>query len=129
MAARVEMDDLSRVRSYLLRTANNLLIGHIRRGDRVVTESELGPDKELDAEVDAKAANPLSDTEAAQLSAKVDELVAELPDDLQVAFERGVLERVPYSEIAEERDWTVAKVKICVYRARKHLIAGLKDYR
>ncbi len=129
MGAAVEMDDLRRVRSYLLRTANNLLIGHIRKGNRIATESELGPERELDAQVDSKAADPLSETETAQLRTKVDELIAELPDDLQIAFERGVLERVPYSEIAEKQDWTVAKVKICVYRARKHLIAGLQDYR
>jgi RNA polymerase sigma factor (sigma-70 family) len=129
MGAAVEMDDLRRVRAYLLRTANNLLIGHIRRGDRVTTESELGPDKELDSQADAKAADPLSNAETAQLRDKVDELVAELPDDLRVAFERGVLGRVPYAEIAEEQDWTVAKVKISVYRARKHLMAGLRGYR
>jgi DNA-directed RNA polymerase specialized sigma24 family protein len=51
-----------------------------------------------------------------------------LPEDLRIAFERGVLARVPYTEIAEERDWTVAKVKVCVYRARKHLMAGLQEY-
>ncbi len=129
MGAAVDMDDLRRVRSYLLRTANNLVIGHIRRGDRVAIESDLGPEKELDSQVDAKAANPLAETVTAQLRAKVDDLVAELPDDQRVAFERGVLGRVPYTEIAEEQDWTVAKVKICVYRARKHLMAGLQDYR
>ena len=129
MGAAVDMDDLRRVRSYLLRTANNLVISHIRRGDLVVTESEFNAEQELGSQVDAKAASPLADTETDQLRAKVDELVAELPDDQRVAFERGVLQRVPYTEIAEEQDWTVAKVKICVYRARKHLMAGLQDYR
>ena len=128
-AAAIQMDDSRRVRSYLLRTANNLVIGHLRRGDRVTIESELGADRELDSQVDAKAADPLAVTEAALMRDRVDELVAELPDDLRIAFERGVLGRVPYSEIAEEQDWTVAKVKICVYRARKHLMAGLQDYR
>jgi RNA polymerase sigma-70 factor (ECF subfamily) len=129
MGAAVEMHDLSRVRSYLLRTANNLLIGHFRKRDRLATESELGPDRRLESHVDKRIADPLADTETAQLRAKVDQLVAELGDDLRIAFERGVLQRVPYSEIAEEQDWTVAKVKVCVYRARKHLMAGLQDYR
>ena len=129
MCATVEMDDLQRVRAYLLRTANNLLIGHIRRGDREASESELGPDKQLDSLTDAKTADPLSNAETEQLHARVDELVAELPDDLRIAFERGVIGRVPYAEIAAEHDWTVAKVKVCVFRARKYLIAGLQDYR
>lgn len=129
MGAAVEMDDLQRVRAYLLRTANNLLISHIRRGDRETTESDLGAGRELDSQVDAKAINPHADAETTQLKEKVNELVAELPDDLKIAFERGVLQKSPYSEIAEEQDWTVAKVKICVFRARKHLMAGLQDYR
>lgn len=128
MAAAVEMDDLQRVRAYLLRTANNLLIGHVRRGDRVRTECELPAVDNLDSMADAKAADPLADTEVSQLHQRVAELVGELSEDLRVAFERGVLERVPYAEIASEQDWTVAKVKVCVYRARKHLIEGLKDY-
>jgi len=129
MGAAVEMDDLGRVRAYLLRTANNLLIGHIRRGDRVRTESDLGPDKALESQVDGKATDPLANAEAGQLQEKVGELVAELSDDLRIAFEDGVLGRLPYSEIAEEQDWTVAKVKVCVYRARKQLMEGLQDYR
>jgi RNA polymerase sigma factor (sigma-70 family) len=129
MGATVEMDDLRRVRAYLLTTANNLLIGHIRRGDRVRTESELAPDRELDSRVDSNAFDPLAKTEASQLQEKVQELVADLPDDLRVAFQEGVVRRMPYAEIAEEQDWTVAKVKVCVYRARKHLMDGLKDYR
>ncbi len=129
MAADVEMRDLSRVRSYLLRTANNLLISHIRRGGRVATESDLGPDADLESHADAAADDPLAASEAAQLRERVQELVAQLPDDQRIAFERGVLERTPYAEIAEEQDWTVAKVKVCVYRARKHMMAGLEAYR
>jgi len=129
MGAAVEMHDLRRVRSYLLRTANNLLIGHFRKGDRTATESELGPDRKLETQVDTKVADPLADAESAQLRAKVNQLLTELDNDLRIAFERGVLQRVPYSEIAEQQDWTVAKVKVCVYRARKHLMAGLQDYR
>jgi len=129
MGASVEMDDLKRVRAYLLRTANNLVIGHIRRGDRVRTESELGQSTELDSQVDTGASDPLAIAETSQLQAKVNELVSELSDDLRIAFERGVLARVPYAEIAEEQDWTVAKVKVCVYRARKHLMAGLQEFR
>ena len=97
MGAAVEMDDLRRVRSYLLRTANNVLIGHFRRDGRETIESDLGPDKELDSQVDAKTVSPLAETETAQLREKVNELVAELPDDMRIAFDRGVLGRVPYT--------------------------------
>ena len=129
MAADVEMRDPSKVRAYLLRTANNLLISHLRRGRRVATESDLAPDANLESHTDTAAIDPLTASETAQLRERVQELVAQLPDDQRIAFERGVLERMPYAELAEEHDWTVAKVKICVYRARKHLMGGLEAYR
>jgi len=129
MAAQVEMRDPSKVRAYLLRTANNLMISHLRRGSRVAIESDLAPDADLESHADATANDPLTASEAAQLRDRVQQLVAQLPEDQRIAFERGVLERTPYAEIAEEHDWTVAKVKVCVYRARKHLIGGLEAYR
>lgn len=129
MGATVEMDNLRRVRAYLLRTANNLLISHIRRSGRVTSEGELGAENLVEGHEDTRSGDPHSATVLSQLQGKVKELVAELPPDQRVAFERGVIDKMPYSEIAEEQEWTVAKVKICIYRARKHLIAGLRDYR
>lgn len=129
MGAAVEMDDLQRVRSYLLRTANNLLIGHLRKGDRLTSESDLAGANLLEKTVDIRADDPASKTETTLLRERIDQLASQLPEDQRIAFEEGVLKRCPYSEIASKQDWTVAKVKVCVYRARKHMMAGLKDYR
>lgn len=124
-----ELRDPTKARPYLLRIANNLLISHVRRGNRVVAESDLGFETEMTARVDPNAADPLELTGQTELEQKVKELLSELPEDKRLAFEHGVIERRPYSQIAEEQNWSITKVKVNVYRARKHLMAGLQDYR
>ena len=121
--------DPSRIRSYLLQIANHVFVGYIRRNSRVTSESDLGPHVDLESHCDGMAIDPLEASEAGQLRERVDGLVAELPEDLQIAFRRGVLERVPYAEIAKKHGWTVQKVKSCVFRARKTLMPALQDFR
>ena len=55
--------------------------------------------------------------------------LGQLPEDQRIAFEHGVIERRPYAQIAEEQNWTMSKVKISIYRARKRMMAGLQEYR
>jgi RNA polymerase sigma-70 factor (ECF subfamily) len=129
VAATVELRDPTKVRSYLLRTANNLLITKLRRARLVTSESELGDGVELEGRVDPKAVDPHAETERAELLMKMEELLAKMPDDQRYAFEQGVLQRRPYAEIAQDQNWSETKVKICVYRARKRLMAGLKQFR
>ena len=129
MTASTPLRDPSRIRQYLLQIANNLMIDHIRRHPRVASESDLGPGADLEAHADDGAADPLEASHAAQFREAVERLVAEMPEDMRIAFERGVLQRVPYGEIAKEHGWTLAKVKSCVLRARKTLIPVLEDFR
>jgi RNA polymerase sigma-70 factor (ECF subfamily) len=129
VAAAVELRDPSKVRAYLYRTANNVLISKLRRKFIVSSESDLGDGVELYSTVDYSAVDPHAETERIELQNKINELLAELPNDQRYAFEQGVLHRRPYADIAQEHDWTETKVKVCVYRARKKLMAGLKDFR
>lgn len=129
VAAAVELRDPSKVRAYLYRTANNLLISKLRRKSFVSSESDLAEGVEIYSRVDPAAVDPQAETERTELQTKMEELLAELPDDQRYAFEQGVLQRRPYADIAQEHDWSETKVKVCVYRARKRLMAGLKDFR
>jgi len=129
VAAAVELRDPSKVRAYLYRTANNLLISKLRRKSFISSESDLGEGLEVYSSVDHSAVDPQAEAERSQLQTKMEELLAELPDDQRYAFEQGVLHRRPYADIAQEYDWTETKVKVCVYRARKRLMAGLKEFR
>ena len=46
---------------------------------------------------------------------------------LRTAFEQGVLSQEPYKDIARRNGWSLAQVKINVYRARRHAITKLRD--
>jgi RNA polymerase sigma-70 factor (ECF subfamily) len=122
-----QLRDPAKARSYLLRIANNLLISRLRRPNLMSSESDLAED--VTARVDPKAINPHTEAERSELQEKIGELLAQLPDDQRLAFEHGVLERRPYEQIAQEQNWTLAKVKTSVYRARKRMMVGLREYR
>ncbi len=129
VAAAVELRDPTKVKSYLMRTANNLLISRLRRGKLVSSETDLGEGVDLTAHADPRANDPHAEAQKLELQREVENLLTRLPDDQRLAFEQGVLEKRPYAQIAREQDWTETKVKICVYRARKRLMAGLQEYR
>ena len=129
LKARTPIRDPSRMRSYLLQIANHVFVSHVRRNTRVDSESELGPHVNLESRPDGMALDPLAASEVSQLRQRVEELMAELPEEQRIAFRSGVLERRRYAEIAEEQGWTVAKVKSCVFRARQALMPALGDFR
>jgi RNA polymerase sigma-70 factor (ECF subfamily) len=132
VAAAVEMRDPSKIRSYLYRTANNLVISKLRRKQLVSTESQLGAGEGVEiysTRADDKSIDPHNEAERNELKTRMEELLATLPDDQRYAFEQGVLQRRPYADIARERNWNETKVKVSVYRARKRLMAGLEDFR
>lgn len=130
VAAGDALRDERRVRAYLFRIAHNLMVSHLRRRGIVRAASDLGEGIEL--ETLAESAGPAGPEEQRlwrALTARLQELLADLPADQRRAFRDGVLARRPYAEIAAETGWSVAKIKVDVYRARRELIAGLRDWR
>ncbi|MCK4412856.1 MAG: RNA polymerase sigma factor [Candidatus Eisenbacteria sp.] len=121
--------DRTRVRAYLFRIAHNLLVNHLRRHGRERIESDLGEQADLATLVDSGAPSPAAETELRRMTARLQELTEDLPAEQRLAFELGVLQRQPYARVAAATGWSIAKVKVCVFRARKQLIAGLGDYR
>jgi RNA polymerase sigma factor (sigma-70 family) len=126
--AEPELRDTSKLRLYLFRTANNLLIDHLRRRVVVSSESELGEHHEIARYADPGPTSPAAWTEWSELNDKLQNLMADLPRDQRTAFELGVIQRKPYADIAREKGWSVGKVKVDVCRARKQLMAGLRDF-
>ncbi len=120
--------DASKLRSYLLRIANNLLIDHLRRPRLETSECDLPGSADLDSFPDQRPTGPAAGVELTELKRKLTELLGRLGADQRVAFELGVLQRRPYVEIARRMGWSPAKVKINVFRARQQLMAGLRDY-
>ena len=114
-----------KARAYVFQIARNLLANHFR-DRRSMLQLEV-----LDGGLDPRqrADSPHSDVEHRELQERLQDLLLALPPDQRVAFELGVLQRLSYAEIARRREWSVAKVKVDVYRARKALAHGLREFR
>lgn len=128
MAAEDRLRDPGRLRGYLLSTAHNLMVNHLRRRGMVRAESELGDVIRLE-EVAGRPDGGAAEQRGLDLSLALRRELDRLPGDQRRAFELGALQRWPYAQIAAETGCSVSKVKIDVFRARKTLMARLRDYR
>jgi RNA polymerase sigma factor (sigma-70 family) len=111
----------ARVRSYLFTTAHNLVRNHHRRA-KVSPLVGSAPEREPADHGSSDARVRLRG-----LLERLAELLSSMPDAHRQAFELGVLDRLPYREIADRTGWTLAQVKINVYRARRRAVDGLAD--
>lgn len=127
MGAEARLREPDKLRSYLLSTAHNLLVNHLRRRGLVKVESELGEVVRIE---DLAEGGESGDgvQRALDLELALRRELLRLPADQRRAFELGAIQRWPYAEIAAEVGHSVSKVKVDVYRARKELMARLKDY-
>ncbi len=131
LANREKLRDSSKLRGYLLSTAHNLLVNHLRRRGKVRVESDLGEIVKLEslAAAAGAGADGVSDQRALDLALALGRELERLPDDQRRAFELGAIQRWPYADIATETGSSVSKVKVDVYRARKTLMTRWRAYR
>ncbi|MBZ0264741.1 RNA polymerase sigma factor [bacterium] len=120
--------DLNKIRSYLFTIANNQMINFRTRKREIVVE---GNSEDAAAIFDQVADNGLSpeeitDHEALQQALEI--VMGKMPESHRQAFQLGVLEQKPYSEIVRLTGWSLSQVKINVYRARKKVIDELRDW-
>jgi len=126
MAVGGGISEASKTKSYLMQTAHNLLVNHLRRAPRLaVAASDVDEEFALDAIPDGRAEEPDAGVERRELEERLERCLVSLPGDQRVAFELGVLRKMPYAEIARIHGWSVSKVKIDVFRARKRMLAEL----
>lgn len=112
-----------RVRGYLFTTACNLLRNRNRR-QRI--SPEVGGVEGL-AEV---APSATTADETARLSAICRRLagaLATLPEAHRRAFDLAVVQRLSYQEVAQRTGWSLASVKVNVFRARRGLVDRLES--
>ncbi len=116
------------IRSYLFTTAHRLILDRRRRATPALF-SEMGrvdePAFEERRAADLRPADELVDLRT--IRELVDDELAGLTDDQRVAFESAVLGGRSYPVVAREQGWTVAKVKIDVFRARKRVMQRLRE--
>ena len=126
--------DGDNLRAYLLRTAHNLWVNRRRRPQVVVPMAGplrgQRPDEREDpfAEVPAEAASPEQEASWNAFRKELGCVLAGLPEAHRRAFELGALEQRSYSEIAEITGWSLAQVKVNLYRARKRVIEELRGH-
>ena len=121
--------DADRVRPYLFTAARNVLINSLRRRNIIGSVDATGAPIDPDSLAAPRVDDPEAHTRASELQERVARLLETLPSEQRTAFELGVLQRLLYSEIAQATGWSLAKVKVNVFRARQKLIAGLRAYR
>jgi RNA polymerase sigma factor (sigma-70 family) len=113
------IQDTSKVRSYLFRTAHNLMVNHIKRPN-VVPFTAIGDGEP--GNIDAAASHETSPETVLvnrELKENIKSMLDKLPENHRVAFQLAMVQERSYREIAEVTGWTPAQVKINVYRARK----------
>ncbi len=129
LARAPRLDDPEKARPYLFRIARNLLVDHFRRRRSVASLEGLDTDAEAEALAAPRRAHPEAALYDGEIAARLRTLLATLPPDQRDAFELGVVQRLPYADVARIKGWSVGKVKVDVFRARKELCRGLEAFR
>jgi RNA polymerase sigma-70 factor (ECF subfamily) len=123
--------DEEKLRPYLLTIAHNLLVNRYRRREPQLFSELSNATDEGDLpglpEPAAPDASPEQEADLSRLEERLGAVVAEMTPHLRAAFEQGVLRQEPYKEIARRNGWSLAQVKINVYRARRQAITKLRD--
>ncbi|MEE2940404.1 MAG: sigma-70 family RNA polymerase sigma factor [Planctomycetota bacterium] len=119
--------------AYAFRVARNVWIDRSRRRASQPTRAGLDA-TELPISVDARRDAAASPTPEAQLeiaeeSERVRQAVASLPETHRIVFELGVVQELPYGEIAGALDIPVGTVKSRMFHAVKRVRAALEGTR
>ena len=116
------------LRGYLLRIAHNLWVNRLRR-PRLVVPAPARDEEAADPLAEPAEGSP-SPEDAALWSGFRRELarvLAGMPEAHRRAFELAVVGGLSYADVAGRTGWTVAQVKINVFRARRRILEDLGD--
>jgi RNA polymerase sigma-70 factor (ECF subfamily) len=119
-----ELDDLAKVKSWLMRIVGRRSIDRLRAAK---------PSAELDsvaAEASAPAhAGPAKVAEANAEAAALAAVLQELPDEQRICWVLRSIGGNSYDEIATEMGLPVSTVRGILSRARKHIIVRMEEWR
>ena len=129
ISASHSISERGKLRSFLFTIAHNLLINQMRQGKRIsqVFAVDMN-DSGADAFPDEKTRSPEFHTQSSIFRKKVTLLLREMKPRMRTAFELGVLGGHSYADIAQKTGWSLATVKINIYRARKFALSKLGDF-
>lgn len=114
--------DTAKTRSYLFTTAHHLLIDHLKRAPRSLSEAE--EDRIGD---DVTRVRTDSGARVRELQERLALAMERMTAVERLAFEAAVLRHEPYAEIARRLGWSREQVKVNVFRARRRAMRELGD--
>ncbi|HVS64013.1 MAG TPA: sigma-70 family RNA polymerase sigma factor [Thermoanaerobaculia bacterium] len=119
--------DQTKLRPYLLTIAHNLSINaHRRKRPQLFSEASEEQQVLLEETPD-RSASPETRADLGRLEERLDEAMESMTPNLRTAFELAVLRQEPYKVVARQTGWSIAQVKVNVFRARQKAIAQLRE--
>ena len=116
----------TRLRPYLLTIAHNLMVNTYRKKRPMAFSETTAPESFEDRP--GLETSPLDSVNLHQLEDRVESCIEEMTSDQRLAFELAVLGGTPYKDIARKTGWSLAKVKVTVYRSRQRAISNLREF-
>lgn len=120
--------------TWLFTIARNLCLNEIRRRSRHPADSldqhlgESGEDQPSRQLHDLKAASPTDGVLHQELQQKIDEALADLPENQRTAIQLCRQEELSYDDIADVLGCSLSATKSIIHRAREVLKERLKPY-
>jgi RNA polymerase sigma-70 factor (ECF subfamily) len=119
--------------TWLFTIARNLALNEIRRRARHPADSMQAPHPEIEEQPwqqfeDKKNASPPDTLLHGELEAKIDEALAELPENQRTAVLLCRQDELSYEEMAKVLGCSLSATKSLIHRAREALKAKLKPY-
>ena len=123
----------SKFSTWLFTIARNLCLNEIRRRSRHPADSLDAPHPEQDDQPlqqfeDLKTASPPESLLHGELDAKIEEALAELPENQRLAILLCRQDELSYEEIAEVLGCSLSATKSLIHRGRETLKQKLKPY-
>ena len=123
----------SKFSTWLFTIARNLCLNELRRRSRHPADSLDAPhpdqpDQPLHQFEDKTNPSPPEHLLGGELEAKVEEAVAELPENQRLALLLCRQDELSYEQMAEVLDCTVSATKSLIFRGRETIKAKLKPY-
>lgn len=123
----------SKFSTWLFTIARNLCLNELRRRSRHPADSLDAthpdqPDQPLHQFEDKTNPSPPEHLLGGELEAKVEEAVAELPENQRLALLLCQQDELSYEQMAEVLDCTVSATKSLIHRGRETIKAKLKPY-